>query len=646
MNELTNNDDLYALICHHDDANELDSRLKTLSNVDEILMFLHQRDDQSLTLLMLAALHGKYDMVRVILSHSSDVHKLVEFHGYVFRIDGTLVKNARALWCACDRGHYTVARALIEIGGADIDNGPRYPILIDAIIAGRLDTVRFLIDNGYADINNTRNNDNYKLNSLIMAVIHGYTHIVAFLLEKGSQCDYMAPTSNNTALSYAAMKGYLEIVRLLCAAGACSSSKNKNGQTPLMLAAKNERMDIVDYLLEQNDSETGIKELELVACSFIVIVTNNNNNIIQQVHFQKMIRLMYKIFEIRQIKNISKTVAPAIAAYAFYQECQTIEEFNKIEHDNERLYIEALLIRERILVSEKDDTLFKPLLVVGDKLVERGQFERCLHLWEHTFYLYQNMNLETGLHRFVWLFCRMLSVNVHISPQRFVQICRLTFEPSQQKPKDDYIKNALCFLAIAIKILERPTITKAERQLIYQWINDFCHRKRTTSHGQTLLHLCVDEQTYYDINYRPQDIKPILKFPNLALAQLLITRYSQWIDLNAAEATSGNTALHISCKNSTIDSLAVVQLLLNSGAHIDCMNIHNRTPFDIAQTIPIRTLLKTKQFPSRLKCLCARLVLDKQLPYELIWSNETEMNSFLFLHGGVAKRNENNLTNN
>ncbi|CAF1011495.1 unnamed protein product [Rotaria sordida] len=642
MNELTDNDELYGIICQHDHADELDTRLNSLSNVDEILMFLHLRDEQCLTLLMLAALYGKDEMVRVILAHSSDIPKLVELHGYVFRIDGTFVKNATALWCACDRGHYTVARTLIEIGGAKINNGPKYPLLIDAIIVGRLDTIRFLIENGYADINNTRNNDNYKFNSLIMAVIHGHTQIVAFLLEKGSRCDYVTPTSNNSALSYAAMKGYLEIVRLLCTAGACSFSKNRNGQTPLMLAAKNDRMDIVDYLLDHSDSEIGIKQLELVACSFIVVV---NSNTIQQIQFQRMIRLMHKIYEIRQKKNLIKTIAQPIAAYAFYQECQIIEEFNKIEHDNERLYIEALIIRERILVPEKDETLFKPLLIIGDKLVEQEQFERCIHLWEHTFYLYQNMNLETGLHRFVWLFCRMLSANAYISPQRFVQICRLTFEPSQQKPKDDYIKNALCFLAIAIKILERPTLTKTERQLIYQWINDFSRQKRTTSHGQTLLHLCVDEQTYYDINYRPHDIKPILKFPNLAITQLLVTHYNQWIDINAVEATSGNTALHISCKNSIIDSLAVVQLLINSGAHIDCMNVHDRTPFDIAETNPIRTLLKIKQLPLRLKCLCARRILDKQLPYELIWPKETEMNSFLFLHGGLAKFSENSSTN-
>lgn len=508
MNELDNNDELYTLVCQTDNANELDSRLKILSNVDEILLFLHRRTDQSVSLLMLAALYGKDEMVRVIISHSSDVNQLVEVHGNVFRINGTLVRNASALWCACDRGHYNVARTLIESGGAKVDRGPRYPLLIDAVIVGRLDTVRFLIENGYADVNSIGTNDSYKLNSLIMAVIYGHTQIVAYLLAKGSKFDYTTPSSSNTPLGYAAIKGHFDIVRLLCSAGASASIKNKNGQTPLMLAAKYDRISVIDYLLEQNDLETGISQLEFVASSFIISISNNIT--IQQTQFQRMLRLMRKIFEIRKIKNLPKLIAQPIAAYSFQQECQTVEDLNRIQHDNERLYTEALIIRERLLVGEKNEILFKPLLIRGDKLVEQGQFELCLHLWEHTFHLYQNMDLETGLHRFVWLFCKMLSLKIPICPQRFVQICRLTFEPSQQKPRDDYIKNALCFLAIAVKILEQPTLTNAERHLIYQWTKELCQQKRFTSQKQTLLHLCVDRQTYYDINYRANDIKPIL----------------------------------------------------------------------------------------------------------------------------------------
>jgi hypothetical protein len=125
-------------------------------------------------------------------------------------------------------------------------------------------------------------------------------------------------------------------------------------------------------------------------------------------------------------------------------------------------------------------------------------------------------------------------------------------------------------------------------------------------------------------------------FPNLAATQLLLTYCNRWIDVNAMESVNGNTALHIISSSDTNDSIAVVKLLINSGAHIDCMNKFDQTPLDVAKNVEIRNLLKTKQSPSRLKCLCARLIVAKKLTYELIWPVETEMNIFLFLHGGLA----------
>src|SRR2546430_1144018 len=73
-------------------------------------------------------------------------------------------------------------------------------------------------------------------------------------------------------------------------------------------------------------------------------------------------------------------------------------------------------------------------------------------------------------------------------------------------------------------------------------------------------------------------------FPNLAITRFLLTYCNRWIDIHAMELTYGNTALHISCQNDTDDSLAVVQLLINFGAHIDSLNMNKQTPFDLAQT--------------------------------------------------------------
>lgn len=47
--------------------------------------------------------------------------------------------------------------------------------------------------------------------------------------------------------------------------------------------------------------------------------------------------------------------------------------------------------------------------------------------------------------------------------------------------------------------------------MIYQWIIDLCRQQRTTSNGQTLLHLSVSDQTYRDINYRANEIRQVLQ---------------------------------------------------------------------------------------------------------------------------------------
>ena len=72
MDDLDSNSMLYSLVCQCDtDASEFESYLKMLPNVDETLLFLHERENQTVNLLMLAALHGKDELVRIILSLST-----------------------------------------------------------------------------------------------------------------------------------------------------------------------------------------------------------------------------------------------------------------------------------------------------------------------------------------------------------------------------------------------------------------------------------------------------------------------------------------------------------------------------------------------------------------------------------------------
>lgn len=59
--------------------------------------------------------------------------------------------------------------------------------------------------------------------------------------------------SGNTPLHWAALNGQLEVVKLLCEAGAEPLMKNEAGHDSYYEAQANEQEDIVDYLLEKYD---------------------------------------------------------------------------------------------------------------------------------------------------------------------------------------------------------------------------------------------------------------------------------------------------------------------------------------------------------------------------------------------------------
>ncbi|CAF0907760.1 unnamed protein product [Rotaria sordida] len=125
-------------------------------------------------------------------------------------------------------------------------------------------------------------------------------------------------------------------------------------------------------------------------------------------------------------------------------------------------------------------------------------------------------------------------------------------------------------------------------------------------------------------------------FPNLDSTQLLLEYGKRWIDVDAKDQDRGDTALHIVSRNfrKNVQGTAtnIIELLLDAGTHIDYVNNYGKTPLDQSSGIGIRTLLRSKQTPSRLKCLCAHLINIHQIPYDHIWPNPTALTTFVQLH--------------
>lgn len=75
------------------------------------------------------------------------------------------------------------------------------------------------------------------------------------------------------------------------------------------------------------------------------------------------------------------------------------------------------------------------------------------------------------------------------------------------------------------------------------------------------------------------------------------------------------TPLHVFATECSEFHEAILQLLLNAGAHPDYVNQFGQTAFDITWNRSMEQLLQTKVSIS-LKCLCARQVRRANIPFQ------------------------------
>ncbi|UJR12188.1 hypothetical protein I4U23_016365 [Adineta vaga] len=563
-------------------CSQLDTRLYELSNSAEYLTALTWHYGEQLSLLMSATLNGYDDIVRVLLTHC-DSKLQIELKGQLILYDETLVKGVTALYCACYRGHFTVAKTLIEFGQANVsqetERHPYYPLFLHATVMNRQDIIHFLLENKYADINETKSNDSDESSALILAVRQNRTSLVKYLIDNGADINYC--NRNRTSR---------EILRLLYNAGANINIKYNTGDTLFMRAAKYN------------------KDLELAAC-YLFDISSSIENI------NVVFNLLRTALQQRQLLHIEKISIEPMYIYNNQQECQTIDELDRIKNDRNRIFIEISLMRERIYASKKNIKIIEFLNDYGDQLANKKEYNKSPAVYIRRFNFYQQTEMRNNLANFVWLFCKMLTNNRIISIHDFLQVCYLTFELKNKEDRDLTIYNALFLVIISTKIFEQKRITKEEQISIYSWIKDLCRHQLTTQNGQTLLHLCVDRNTNDSLNFRSKDT---------------IRQINHWLDFNTTEPIHYDTPLHTICKRD--QNKKIIKLLLNSGCHMDCVNKSGKIPLDYINDKKIQTLFTT---PFPLKCLCARIIVNKSFYTTILNTLTSTLKKFIFLHDSL-----------
>jgi ankyrin repeat protein len=213
-------------------------------------------DEQSgATLLHFAAKSGNADLVRYVLPLSE--------------LERTDRKNRTAMMWACmtesPAFNEQVVDVLLEAGAKvdSVDNSGWAPFT--ALAAnGHFNAVKMLVERGNSVHFTTPDN----VNLLYHAAELGHTEMTHWLLSKGVDCNIASVRGTEeigeTPVFVAAEYGHLEVMRLLIGAGANIHHKTRSGITPLAIALRNGRTNIVRHLVRRG-AEATRTDLEDVA---------------------------------------------------------------------------------------------------------------------------------------------------------------------------------------------------------------------------------------------------------------------------------------------------------------------------------------------------------------------------------------------
>ena len=196
----------------------------------------------------------------------------------------------------------------------------------------RLDIVRFLLENRYADVNATKSLRLCRFTALLCATQVGHTSLGQYLLDAGAHVNYRSPAEYSRApraLMIAVERYHFELFVLLYRRGA------KTDFALLKMAVKYETYSILRFLL--NECLITPDQLELEATSSLFSSP-------QIAPWHKRVEFLRISLEYRQRTGLRKIFSPPLSIYDYQQERQTGDELESIGDDRDRTFIEWIVL--------------------------------------------------------------------------------------------------------------------------------------------------------------------------------------------------------------------------------------------------------------------------------------------------------------
>ncbi|KAJ3103797.1 hypothetical protein HDU96_009145 [Phlyctochytrium bullatum] len=189
------------------------------------------RDSRNWTPLFFAVYADRVDVVHLLLDKGAD-------------LECRLQNRDTPLSQAASAGHVEVARVLLE-RGADMDGGGTYKSnpVVKAVQGGHVDVLLLLLESG-TDMEARRGR------ALLEAASCNHLKVVRLLLDKGADIE-SRDKDKNTPLILAAFDRHLSIAQLLLEKGADIEARGSLERTPLLEAANFDQLEVVRLLLDK-----------------------------------------------------------------------------------------------------------------------------------------------------------------------------------------------------------------------------------------------------------------------------------------------------------------------------------------------------------------------------------------------------------
>ena len=321
------------------------------------------------TLLTIACLNEHEDFVRQFLLHyrpDLEVLNAVELE-YIPQQRKTRF-GVSALLVAAFVDNFEIVKLLVE-HGAQVNHvtATNSTALRCACWHGNMDMVRYLIENG-GDIRIAAEQNDTNLSA---STSNRHLNVVTYLVDEAGFDVNECNGKGRSPLYMAARSGSLEVTQFLLNRGARHFPSTDDRMSPLMWAAETRRTDIFNAILPHCSMLEQIEGEELFGSAWICDPSDKGD-------FERAFEHFSRALDLRAQHALPKTLkTTTMEIFGNRREHETIDALEAIRSNTDAMWIEAILVRERLLGPTNEEYL-NSIRYYGTELVDRDEYDRAV----------------------------------------------------------------------------------------------------------------------------------------------------------------------------------------------------------------------------------------------------------------------------